>query len=421
MSDLVGNAVQLRELRDRLLNGFGIDEIGKAGDGLFLDAIEAAGGAVSLQRSDIAGEAGLGKASGRLVEGEGIPCRGRARRVGLLLSLFVGHYRQHTTGATNDLFRCPHDEPHQFMTRVRIASRSDLTASAHRSHITKLNSEDRGCFSSRQLRGIQYDASEIDHVCALIFISGGIMFATDQQYDIYFKSGLYRRRYPAPNEHTLSVLRTFVDSNSNVLDFGCGTGRYSIPISGSCKSLLSYDISQEAVDSLNAEFAIMPGNGNNSLLATNNTDELVTHGSYDLEMCLFGVLSHITDNTQRTSALRLLHDNLKIGGTLIVSVPNRLRRFYAEQLSNFLNLRATSTISYVREGVPGRLPYVLFTPTTLRSELRQAGFRVVATLCESILPEAMITNSPGLMEFDGKISRLLPAAFGYGILVVATK
>ena len=101
MSHLVGDPVQLRELCDRLLNKFRIDKIGEAGDGLFLDAIELAGGAISLQRSDIAGEAGVGEPLGGLVEGERKPCRGRARYVGLMLSVFVGHCRQHTTGATH--------------------------------------------------------------------------------------------------------------------------------------------------------------------------------------------------------------------------------------------------------------------------------------------------------------------------------
>ena len=59
VSHFVGEAVKLRELFDRAFDGNRIDEIGEAGRRLFLDAIEAAGGAVALKRSDIAGEAGF--------------------------------------------------------------------------------------------------------------------------------------------------------------------------------------------------------------------------------------------------------------------------------------------------------------------------------------------------------------------------
>ncbi|MCB1543766.1 MAG: hypothetical protein KDJ30_05645 [Rhodoblastus sp.] len=91
MSDFVGDPVHLRELNNRLFNGLGIDEIGESGDGLFFDAIEPAGGAVPLQRPDIAGEPSVSEPLGGLFEGEGKPCRGRAQCVGLLLSISVWH------------------------------------------------------------------------------------------------------------------------------------------------------------------------------------------------------------------------------------------------------------------------------------------------------------------------------------------
>ena len=59
VSHFVGEAVKLRELFDRASDRNRIDEIGETGCRLFLDAIETAGGAVALKRSDIAGEAGF--------------------------------------------------------------------------------------------------------------------------------------------------------------------------------------------------------------------------------------------------------------------------------------------------------------------------------------------------------------------------
>lgn len=106
MSHFVGDAVQLRELCDRFHNRRRIDEIGEAGGSLFLDAIEATGGAVALKGSDVAGKPGVGKEVGGLVECQGIICRGLARCVVLVLSLVVGHCRQYTP-ARRTSRRCP--------------------------------------------------------------------------------------------------------------------------------------------------------------------------------------------------------------------------------------------------------------------------------------------------------------------------
>jgi hypothetical protein len=57
VSHFVSEAVKLRELFDRAFDGNRIDEIRKAGRRLFLDAIEATGGAVALKGSHIAGKA----------------------------------------------------------------------------------------------------------------------------------------------------------------------------------------------------------------------------------------------------------------------------------------------------------------------------------------------------------------------------
>src|ERR1700730_13386469 len=97
MSDFVGDPMQLGKLRDGALDGIRIDEIGEPTHGLFLDAIETTGGAIALQRSDVAGEPRLDKAHSGLVKREGIACRARSRCVASIVSDFVGHSRQCNT------------------------------------------------------------------------------------------------------------------------------------------------------------------------------------------------------------------------------------------------------------------------------------------------------------------------------------
>jgi hypothetical protein len=49
MSHLVGDPMQLGKLRDGARDGIRIDELGEPAHGLFLNAIETAGGAIALE------------------------------------------------------------------------------------------------------------------------------------------------------------------------------------------------------------------------------------------------------------------------------------------------------------------------------------------------------------------------------------
>ncbi|MGD0188785.1 MAG: hypothetical protein ABSC25_26570 [Roseiarcus sp.] len=69
VSHFVGQSMKLRELFDRAFYGNRVDKIGEAGPRLFFDAIEAAGGAVALESSDVAGEAGFVKEARHVFEG----------------------------------------------------------------------------------------------------------------------------------------------------------------------------------------------------------------------------------------------------------------------------------------------------------------------------------------------------------------
>ena len=92
MSHFVGQAVKLRELFDRAFDRNRIDEIGEAGRGLFLDAIEAAGGAVALKRSHVARQTGFVEEARHFLQCKGIllsrsAALCRARHVGVRRAL----------------------------------------------------------------------------------------------------------------------------------------------------------------------------------------------------------------------------------------------------------------------------------------------------------------------------------------------
>src|SRR5690606_3485161 len=62
-------------------------------------------------------------------------------------------------------------------------------------------------------------------------------------YDLYFSSGGYERRYPAPNRATLALVEGLIGGERRrVLDFGCGSGRYAVPLAvHTPASLVGYD------------------------------------------------------------------------------------------------------------------------------------------------------------------------------------
>ena len=65
------------------------------------------------------------------------------------------------------------------------------------------------------------------------------------------------------------------------------------------------------------------------------------------------------------------------------------------------------------------MSYKLFDIEGLRAELSAAGLSVETLAAESVVPEALVANSPILRGFDRLAAPWLPAALGYGIVAVA--
>jgi tRNA (uracil-5-)-methyltransferase TRM9 len=123
---------------------------------------------------------------------------------------------------------------------------------------------------------------------------------------------------------------------------------------------------------------------------------------------------------ERRRVLCRLAGLLKPGsGRLIISVPNRRRRFRSEQRAQSGNRR--DEIRYIRRFGEESLAfsYKLFDNVTFRSELQDAGFELNCLKAESLAPEAGIANSALLRTVDRLAAPLVPAALGYGLLAIA--
>jgi len=248
-------------------------------------------------------------------------------------------------------------------------------------------------------------------------------------YDRYYSTGLYDQRYPRPNARTLAAILARAKGANRILDFGAGDGRYTIPLlRHTPATIFAYDICNIGLKTLSDRIQGTPEAGRLRTV-------LGPCGSYsdgepiDLALVMFGVLGHIPRRAERVATLTRMRDSLmgRDPGILMLSVPNAKRRFYAEQ-RQFQNGAAwhhvalePGDIVYHRqaEAETIELFYHLYTPDSLRGELRDAGFEVLSLSSESVLPEAAVTGSRIQATLDGMLCPFVPPSLGYGILVTA--
>ena len=240
---------------------------------------------------------------------------------------------------------------------------------------------------------------------------------TREQYNTYYRSGAYDRRYPAPNSATLCEIKSRIASENRLLDFGCGSGRYSIALAPFCRSLMAYDPSPEAIHLLKSRTK-----DHHNVSHALALEDVLRDAPYDVAICIFGVLSHMPDPNQRRSTLELLRKCLRVDGWLVVSVPNRMRRFYRQQLLSALQQRDLSgRIDYRRDCVDGLIPYFVYTERTLHDELRACGFLVESIKPESIMPETVVTKYRCALALEKRFLSKIPPWLGYGMLATARR
>ena len=250
-------------------------------------------------------------------------------------------------------------------------------------------------------------------------------------YVNYFCSGTYDRRYPCPNHRTLNLVLRYAAHAKDILDYGCGNGRYAIPILQHTASHLSaYDICPVAINQLRQRALESGFQGRIHYLESEN--DLIEEGGYDLILALFGVLSHICGFENRSRMLKRSFNSLRDDGTFIISVPNAYRRFLFKQIKyGYSRIKGNNPaitcehgdIFYERtlETKASAFYYHLYTIVRLKSELRSAGFMPSFITAESILPESWVVRSTFYARIDNFLSNLFPAALGYGILMTAVK
>lgn len=257
-----------------------------------------------------------------------------------------------------------------------------------------------------------------------------------ESYDHYYGSGLYDARYPRPNPPTYRSALRLASTASRILDFGAGSGRYTLPLLHSTNAFMcAYDISVDACKALEAQ-ASAAGVGSQRLMVTSDLDAACAAGPYDLILSLFGVLSHIDRPADRMTILHSIRSMLARDGLFLVTVPNAFRRFPLHAspdghasgnrgvCSRWRSMRRyfprprLVTYRHHIENTQRPFPYYLFSPRKLASELSAADFLIEILESDSILPERRLVGNPMLAPVDNVLCRLLPSWVGYGLRAV---
>jgi 2-polyprenyl-3-methyl-5-hydroxy-6-metoxy-1,4-benzoquinol methylase len=214
-------------------------------------------------------------------------------------------------------------------------------------------------------------------------------------YQRYYQTGYYDHRYPVPNPATLrhiqAILRQSTGSDRRLLDYGCGSGRYCLPLSQENNlDIHVYDTCNEAISLLKQQLDEIDTIHTVKIL--NEEQIMESHTCYDIVLLLFGVLSHIPILEERQHLLQSLGHSLKPeSGRLILSVPNKKRRFLQLQKRQG---NGASDIQYQRQyqGQELHFFYHLYDRDELVGELQDAGFHIEDIVAESMFPESWLCH-----------------------------
>jgi SAM-dependent methyltransferase len=258
-------------------------------------------------------------------------------------------------------------------------------------------------------------------------------------YNRYYDSGLYDARYPRPNPSTYRAALQLAGPVTGILDFGAGTGRYTLPFLHATDAFVcAYDISADACQALAAR-AAAAGVDDRRLLVTADFGTARAAGPYGLVTLLFGVLSHIQGTGNRVRVLESIRSVLASDGVLLLTVPHALRRFPLHRspggghgdrgdgcpgpaagapLGRYFPAARPVVYRHLVGGQERPFPYYLFSRRTLAAELSAAGFALESLEPDSILPERRLVRRPALAPADDLLCRLLPGWAGYGLRAV---
>ena len=122
--------------------------------------------------------------------------------------------------------------------------------------------------------------------------------------------------YSSLTETTLEVVRILVPQNSNIIDFGAGTGRLVLPLSRDGYNVTAVEPSEKMLEQLQKKDLKRSVKTFQATMESYKGDP-----SDDLALCVFTVILYILDTQSLKNSLQSVYDSLKQDGLLLIDIP----------------------------------------------------------------------------------------------------
>jgi SAM-dependent methyltransferase len=163
----------------------------------------------------------------------------------------------------------------------------------------------------------------------------------------HWYDGWFYDSFIAPNQDKLfGQIKNLIEPGKNVIDVGCGTGRFSFSVSDKCKYVLGIDLSKRNIERANQTLSEQP----NHIISFEhkNVSEIISGGKAHFDYAVMTYVIHEIDENERAGLLKelsLLADKIIIGDYLAPppkgywSILNKAVEFAAgkEHYNNFKN------------------------------------------------------------------------------------
>lgn len=177
-------------------------------------------------------------------------------------------------------------------------------------------------------------------------------------YESYFSTTLGSSIRAREERVVYGFIGTVMERHHAVLEVGCGTGNYTVPIAGRCARMVAIDHSPEMLAYLRERLR-REGLSNVEARPGRLPDGLSRAEKFDVVLAV-GVLNYVED---LEGALRAIASVLKPGGRAVFNVPLTTFEGRVYWLTELANRRRIGT----------------YAPDEILSIVRRSGLRVVAT------------------------------------------
>ena len=177
------------------------------------------------------------------------------------------------------------------------------------------------------------------------------------QNKTHWYDGWFYDTFIAPNQDRLfGQIKDLIEPNSNIIDVGCGTGRFSFSVSDKCKSVFGIDLSTRNIERANL---ILSQNPNDKITFQNKSvNEIIAEGKEQFDYAVMTYVIHEVDEEKRVNLLKetaQVADKIIIGDYLVPkpkgfwSGLNEIVEFVAgsEHYRNYKNYSANGGIYYL--------------------------------------------------------------------------